>query len=494
MSQPPIILRDASTTTSSSKPSAGNPLVQGRGPIYGLPAVEVDGNDVRQVQRAAQAAVKRSRRRLGCEDPAGDCGAKLSVSSSARASPSFRRRRKKIKQKHKTDHAPRLTELVSKVDRVKACECSVREAFQCIPENGDTAAIKFNPYCSMPIRNQMCQPLFKKSDFTINQGIQSRLPEKSLESSLNMNQSARNFAARFQRESRPNAPSFTLIELLVVIAIIAILAAMLLPALSKAKTRAQGISCVNNMKQLQLGSILYAGDNNDVIPGNWPLAQGGFLPTGTTPSDNKGQPSWVAGSFGSGPLGGVGDPSGCATNDYYLGVLGDSIPAVGTLVGTIGIYSKAVGSYKCPADKSIDIKLKLPRVRSASVNMMVGLSGYELASFKAHNNMYGVDNRYKNFYKFSDFNAKLSSSDCFAFLDENPPSLNDGYFEYFPNPFALNLGDRPAVNHGASSSFSFCDGHAALHKWQDAFLNLNSTYALTQQDPLWLATHGTVKN
>jgi prepilin-type processing-associated H-X9-DG protein len=265
-----------------------------------------------------------------------------------------------------------------------------------------------------------------------------------------------------------------------------------LPALTQAKTRAQGISCVNNMKQLQLGSILYAGDNNDFIPGNWPLTQGGYLPTGATPSDNLGQPSWVAGSFGRGLNGANDGPGGCSTNAYFLGVLGDTIPGVGTLVGSIGIYTKAVGSYKCPADKTIDTKWRVPRVRSASCNMMVGLSATELASFQTHGNMYNVSLQFKNFFKFSDFNAKLSSSDCFAFLDENPASLDDGYFEYYPNPYSLGINNRPAVNHGASSSFSFCDGHAALHKWQDAFLNLNSTYAQTQQDPIWLATHGTV--
>src|SRR5438046_10307066 len=70
------------------------------------------------------------------------------------------------------------------------------------------------------------------------------------------------------KTARKHDPAFTLIELLVVIAIIAILAAMLLPALSRAKSAGQSASCISNLKQLQVGYLMYANDNNDLQPPN----------------------------------------------------------------------------------------------------------------------------------------------------------------------------------------------------------------------------------
>jgi len=116
----------------------------------------------------------------------------------------------------------------------------------------------------------------------------------------NMNQISCNSSDKLHQKSCPRRGGFTLIELLVVIAIIAILAAMLLPALAKAKVRAQGISCLSNMRQLQFASILYAGENADQFPGN-SVDNAGITYTGGTPA----VPNWVAGSFatpgGGGP-------------------------------------------------------------------------------------------------------------------------------------------------------------------------------------------------
>ena len=89
------------------------------------------------------------------------------------------------------------------------------------------------------------------------------------------------------------------------------------------------------------------------------------------------------------------------------------------------------------------------------------------------------------------FNSKLSTSDCFVFLDENPYSLNDGYFEYVPSGSGVN--DRPAINHGRASTFSFEDGHAQLHKWVDTFLinSVTGSGLPAGNDTRWLAAHGT---
>jgi len=78
------------------------------------------------------------------------------------------------------------------------------------------------------------------------------------------------------------------------------------------------------------------------------------------------------------------------------------------------------------------------------------------------------------------------------FLDEKPGGpvhINDGYFNMFPT----SINDRPAVNHGNSSSFTFADGHAQLHQWHDTYL-LPSGGSVTSPDHIWLATHGTVSN
>jgi prepilin-type processing-associated H-X9-DG protein len=235
------------------------------------------------------------------------------------------------------------------------------------------------------------------------------------------------------------------------------------------------------MKQLQTAAMLYGNDFNDYLPCNVPLSPefGGDSTTG--------KPCWVDGTMSS-DIDGVTiseNPAGCATNPFYLGVKESQGFGV-TLVGSIGPYAKAAGVYHCPADRYLDPTWHVQRVRSCSMNLQCGTVAIPGGSTYGAGQYNGVN--YKEFKKFSDFGSgALSASDCFVFLDENPLSLNDGWFLYILDGSEIN--DRPAVNHGVSSSFSFADGHAELHRWHDVFLTTDSSGQ--GEDTLWLAQHGT---
>ncbi len=271
---------------------------------------------------------------------------------------------------------------------------------------------------------------------------------------------------------------FTLIELLVVIAIIAILAAMLLPALSRAKLKAQGVQCLSNHRQLALAWRLYTDDNREVL----------LYASGDTTSFQPGV--WM-----SGTLDFTSNPSNWD-------------PSIDIFRSPMWPYcGKALGIFKCPSDTSavaVAGALK-PRVRTMVMNLYLG--GFKGSGVGVFN-----DKTWHLYKKSSDLNIP-GADKIFVFLDEREDAINWGNFytemkgfatRTSPtNPGAYQLADMPGAYHGSACGFSFADGHSEIKKWRDPrtvpllkkgallFDGSTQTPSPRNQDVGWLQEHST---
>jgi prepilin-type N-terminal cleavage/methylation domain-containing protein/prepilin-type processing-associated H-X9-DG protein len=236
---------------------------------------------------------------------------------------------------------------------------------------------------------------------------------------------------------RRRMPAFTLIELLVVIAVIGLLAGMLLPALSRAKAKSQGIFCLNNTRQLGLAWLMYADDHSDRLTYNL----GGSGPRGVTSQTSL---NWV--------------------NNIMTWELDSDNTNTATITeASLGSYAaKSLGIYRCPSDNVLSRSQRSVgwsgRVRSYSMNAMVGNAG-EVS--KTGSNQNNPD--YVQFFTMSSIPRPVG---IFVFLDEHPDSIDDGYF--LNKWYVHEWIDLPASYHNGGASFSFADGHSETHRWVNA--------------------------
>ena len=237
-------------------------------------------------------------------------------------------------------------------------------------------------------------------------------------------------AHRGRSRARDNRAGFTLIELLVVIAIIAILAGMLLPALAKAKAKGQGITCMNNTKQLAFAFLLYADENNDTLLG---CLDG--LP---------GRVNWIQGDLQTWDAS-CADPKYLTNSPMFLYV------------------GRSFGVFLCPADRAtVKVAGKVvPRIRSNSMSQVFAFGDWLDGSGTGRN-----QTRWRIYGKSSHI---VNATKTFVFVDEHPNSINDAAFAtQCTGADAMSTAriiDIPANYHNGACGFSFADGHSEIRRW-----------------------------
>jgi prepilin-type N-terminal cleavage/methylation domain-containing protein/prepilin-type processing-associated H-X9-DG protein len=275
----------------------------------------------------------------------------------------------------------------------------------------------------------------------------------------------------------PSSKAFTLIELLVVIAIIAILAAMLLPALGRAKLKAQAVQCMNNSRQLMLAHRFYVEDNSDKVPSAW-QNPGDWWPFPSM--------SWA------------GSPIIDGANQYNWN------PDLTVKKSNLWPYcGNNAGIFQCPGDNKYPCiapsgpykGLGFPRVRSMS--MLSWFNGADADSFPGCS----------GYIKYKKLTQVLNPGPAMTivFVDERCDSINDGEWCSSmngwdpPNSSLYVIIDGPGSYHGGACGFAFADGHSEIHKWRNAKTLAaigsggGSWISPAPDDAYWISEHSTRK-